>query len=71
MNLTVIHHAPNGHRFAPGAFDHAVGWAYHLRQLDGSTATATAVLLAASVADDGTAVELTFSIPDPTPEATR
>jgi hypothetical protein len=63
--ITVSQKAPTGERFAPGCFDSSVGKHIPFR-IDGQP-VATCELLAADVADDGTAVRLTLETPDGEP----
>lgn len=62
--------AASGQRFAPDAFDSAIGRTVPIMVSDGGLGTGVpsgeATLVAAVVADDGLSVELTIDMPSPT-----
>lgn len=64
VRVTVRQPAPDGDRFAPGAFERAVGTEFTMTGLGGAT-EGTGTLVAAEVVADGAAVVLTLDVPAP------
>lgn len=64
QRVSINQSAPSGARFAPDVFDSQVGLTVPLR-IEGSVDT-EAVVVAAEVSEDGTAVTLTLDVPDGT-----
>lgn len=62
--VTVRQPAPDGDRFAPGAFDRAIGTEFTMTGLGGRT-EGTGRLVEAEVVADGSAVVLTLDVPVP------